>query len=117
MPNLSSFITVIGGLVTAIFTVMMTFPEWTVARNLKTFWAAWGLAPRTGLFVGLAIVAAGVVLVVVGWRNRRSSGHAIVEAKRIVGSVIEDNYSERSDSAVSTNDLRSSVVRRNILKK
>lgn len=117
MPILSVVITIIGSLVTAVFTVMMTVPESTVARNLKTFGVTWGLAPRIGLFLGLGIVAAGVVLVVVSWRNKKPSEHAIVEARRIIGSPIEDNYSERSDSIARAKVMRNSPMRRNTLKK
>lgn len=113
---LSAFLGFIGCVVAAIFGAMLTTPEPTVVQNLKVLWRALGLSPRTGFFSGLGIAAIAVVLFTISLRNRKSSGHAIVEAKRIVGSVIEDNYSERSDSAVKANVIRDSSVQRNKLK-
>jgi len=113
---LSAFLGFIGSLMAVVFGAMMTVPEPTVVQNLKVLWQALGLSPRTGLLLGLGIAAIGVTLFVLRPRGRNSSGHAIVEAKRIIGSVIEDNDSERSDSVVNAKLIRSSSVRRNKLK-
>jgi H+/gluconate symporter-like permease len=110
---LSAFLALVGGLVVTVFGAMMMVPEPTAVANLKTF----GLAARTGLFLGLGVAVVGVILVVMSLRQRKSSGHAIVEAGQIIGSAIEDNYSERSGSAARANVIRDSSVRRNILKK
>ncbi len=112
---LGAFLGFIGSLVAGVFVAMMTVPESAAITNLKTFGLTLGLAPRVGLLLGLGIVAIGVILVAVSLRNRKSSGHAIVEAQRIIGSEIENNYSERSDLIVKANVLRDSSVRRNIL--
>jgi len=107
----SAILTLIGGLVAAVFGAMMMVPEPTLVANLETF----GLAPPTGLVLGLAIAGIGVILVVLGLRNGVSSGHAIVEARQIIGSSIENNYSERSERVAKADVIMDSTVRGNVL--
>lgn len=96
MPILSAFIGVIGCLLAAVFTAMMTVPKSTALANLQTYSQSFGIAPRTGLFLSLLTLAVGAILLVVSRRNRNAPASAIIEANRITGSSIEDNYSARS---------------------
>ena len=101
----------------AIFAAMMAVSEPVALAHVRSYFVAWGLAPRSGLVLGLGIAAIGLIRIAVRRHNRISSGRAIVEATRIVGSAIEDNYSERSDTVAKAKVIRNSSVRRNTLKK
>jgi hypothetical protein len=110
---LSAFLAFIGSVAAAVFGAIMTVPAWTAAANLKTV----GLAPRTCLFFAVGVAVAGFILFVRCMRKSRSSGHALVEAGRIINSRIEDNYSEWGGKAVKAKLISGSSVLRNIFKR
>lgn len=57
---LGAFLAILG----SVFAAMMTVSEPAALANLKTYWLAWGFSIRAGIFLGIAIAVAGIILII-----------------------------------------------------